>query len=198
MSLDINIFSDIYGFSYWLWSPGWIVLMLIQIRMISQRRAFRDSLFMDCASTHPEKVSTATLSGYLRFLAIGVFKWSLFFSAGWGRFLCVESPSGEIWQQSELRFKTLGERTLSPFLGFSGAPSVGLKHSGGLLNYSGEKLQGKVYQKINLLIPYYQFYLGLLWGKRCHNPRKPLGLFLQSVPFFLPQERLSSFIVFLI
>lgn len=50
------------------------VLMLIQIKMISQRRAFRDSLFMEYASTHPEKVSTATLSGYLRFLAIGVFK----------------------------------------------------------------------------------------------------------------------------
>ena len=69
-------------------------------------------------------------------------------------------------------------RPLSPFLGFSGALSVGLKHSGGLLNYSGEKLQGKIYQKINLLIPYCQFYLGLLWGIRWHNPRTLLGLFL--------------------
>lgn len=196
MSLDINIFSDIYGFSYWLWSPGWIVLMLIQIRMISQRRAFRDSLFMDYASTHPEKVSTATLSGYLRFLAIGYLS-EVSFSVRGGAGSSVLSPhlgkdDSNLWDF----FKILGERALCPFLGFSWTLSVDFQHSDGTLsNFSGEKLhQSEVYQKINQLTPHCQFYLEFLWRIQCLKSKGTLGPFHSECPS-LPYKRLSSFVV---
>ena len=62
---------------------------------------------------------------------------------------------------------------------------------------SGEKVQGKVYQKVNQLIPHCQFYPGLCGELGASSPRIPWTSSLIRVPLFPSCERLSSFIVFL-
>ena len=125
---------------------------------------------MGYASTHPEKVSTQTLAGYLKFLAVqGIWGKSIFQS--WvGQFPVLSPHLGRSDSSLWVIFKTLRERALSPFQGFSWAPSVGLKRVlVGLWCQAipVEKLQGEVYQKVNQLIPHCQFHPRLLWGIRC-------------------------------
>ena len=97
--------------------------------------------------------------------------------------------------------RPLGERALSPFLGFSLAPSVGLKCVLVGLRCQAVLVKNFRVRSIRLFISSF-LTVSFTWGScgelGASSPREPLGLFThQSDPLFLPYERLSSRFFFL-
>lgn len=163
------------------------VLMLSKLKMIS-----KGGLETLCSwnTFHPPwKVSTATLSGYLRFLAIGVFKKSFSVRGGqvplcwvliWGRMTAIFGIFLQTGGKSSVCFSQFLSNELCRFPAFWW-DSVKL--------FWWKLHQSEVYQKIN---PTY-FTVNFTWVRgefNASSPREPFGPFHSECPS-LPYKRLS-------
>ena len=102
--------------------------------------------------------------------------------------LCWVPTWGGLTAVFGLIFKTLGERALSPLLGFSRVPSVGLKCV--LVGLWCQAILVKTFRvrsirKLISSFPTVNFTWGSYGELGASSPGEPLGLFIQGVPLFL-------------